>query len=55
MVEGYTLDKVLHKIKEIIGIKKFGTTKILIDRDYKFPDNIIFKNVMMLMRCVTKR
>ena len=33
MVGDYMLDKVLVKIKEIIGIKKFDDTKILIDKD----------------------
>ena len=33
MVGDYMLDKVLVKIKEIIGVKKFDDTKILIDKD----------------------
>ena len=31
MVDDYMLDKVLSKIKEIIGIKNFDDTKILMD------------------------
>ena len=31
MVDDYMLDKVLSKIKEIIGIKNFVDTKILMD------------------------
>ena len=43
VVNDYMLHKVLHKIKETIGIKKFDDTKILIDTDYKFPDYITLK------------
>ena len=39
MVNDYTLDKVLNKIK-IIGIEKFNNARILIDSDYKLPDVI---------------
>ena len=35
MVDDYMLDKVLDKIKEIIGIEKFDGTKILIYADDK--------------------
>ena len=45
-------DKVLDKIKQIIGIEKFDNSKILIDTDDKLPDDITFKNVVMLMACV---
>ena len=48
------LDKVLDKIKEIISTEKFNDTNILIDTDDKFLDDIIFKNVMILMACVIK-
>ena len=54
MVDDYMLDKVLDKIKEIIGIEKFDGTKILIYTDDKFPDDITLKNVMILMECVIK-
>ena len=39
----YMLDKVLYKIKVIIGIKKFDDTKIFIDTDNKLPDEIALK------------
>ena len=48
MVDDYTLDKVLDKIKRI-GIEKHEDNKILIDAD----GNITFKNAVMLMTCVT--
>ena len=35
MVNSYILDKVLAKIKEIIGIQKFDGTKMLIETDDK--------------------
>ena len=54
MFDDYTLDKVLDKIKEIMGIEKFYDTKILIDRDDKLPDDIFLKNVEMLRTCVIK-
>ena len=47
------LDKVLDKIKEIIGIAKLGDTKILIDTDHELQDNITFRNVI-LMICFVK-
>ena len=40
MVDDYTLDKVLDKIKEIINTEKFGDAKVLIKIDDKLPDNI---------------
>ena len=48
------LDKVLDKIEEIIGTEKFNDTNVLIDTDDKFLDDIIFKNVMILMTCIIK-
>ena len=51
MVDDYMLDKVLDKIKTIIGFKQFDNTKILIDT---LPDDINFKNVVILMTCVIK-
>ena len=54
MVDDYMLDKILDKIKEIIGIEKFDDTKILIDSDDKMSDYITFKNVVILMTCVMK-
>ena len=40
MVYNYMLDKVLDRIHEIIGIKKFDNTNILTDTDDKLPDDI---------------
>ena len=37
------LDKVLDRIKEIIGIKKFDDAKILIDTNNKLPNYITLK------------
>ena len=37
------LDRMLGKIKEIIGIEKFDNTEILIDTDDKLPDDITLK------------
>ena len=54
MVDVYILYKVLHKIKEIITIKKFYNTKILINTDGILPDNIDFKKVVALMTYVIK-
>ena len=54
MDDDYILDKVLDKIKEVVGIEKFDYTKILIDIDNKLPDGITIKNVVILMTCVGK-
>ena len=54
MVDDYILHKVLDKLKEIIKIKKLDDTKILIDTDDKLPDDITIKNLVILMKCVTK-
>ena len=51
MCDDYMLDKVLGKIKEIIGIEKVDDTKILINTDDKLPDDITSKNVI-LITCV---
>ena len=45
------LDKVLDKIEGIIGIEKFHDTIILTDSNGKLPDDINFKNVVILMTC----
>ena len=45
MVDYYILDKLLGKIKEIIGIEKFDDILILIDTDYKLLDDITLKNM----------
>ena len=43
--------KVLHMIKKIIDIEKFDYIKFLTDADDKLPDDITFKNVVMLITC----
>ena len=52
IVDNYMLQKLLEKIKEIIGIDQFDDTKVLIETDVKLPDGITFKNVVILMKCV---
>ena len=54
MVDDNILNKALKKIKEIKGIEKFDDTKILIDAGDKFPDDIILRNVVILMICNIK-
>ena len=44
VVDGFVMDKVLDQTKEIIGIKKFDGTKILINQDDKLSDDIIVKS-----------
>ena len=46
MVNDYMRDKVLYKIKEIIGTEKCDSTKILIDGDDELSDVITLKNVI---------
>ena len=46
MLDDYMLDRVLDKIKEIIGNQKFDYTKILIDADDKLPNNIALKRLL---------
>ena len=52
MADDNILDKVLKEIKKLAGIKKFEDVKVLIDADDKFPDDIILKNVVILITCV---
>ena len=54
MVDHYTLDKLLDKIKKIIGTEKFDNTKILIETDDKFPDDITLNNVVILTTSVIR-
>ena len=54
MVDDYIVDKVLNRIKEIIGTEKFDDTKISVDTDDKLPDNITVTNVVILTTCVIK-
>ena len=41
MVGDNMLDKILEKIKEIIGVEKFNNTKNLIDRDDRLTDDLL--------------
>ena len=52
MINDTILDKVLDKIKEVIGIDRFDDTKILIDTDGKLQNHITLKIVVMLMTYV---
>ena len=55
MVNNYILNKVLDKIKKIIGIERFeDPDKILIVTDDKLPHDINLKHVLILMTCVFK-
>ena len=54
MVDDSMLDKVSDRVKEIIDIEEFDNTKILINKDDKFPDNITLKYVVILITCVMK-
>ena len=47
-------DKVLDKIKEIIGIEQFDNTTILIETNDKLPYDITLKNVAILLICIIK-
>ena len=42
------------KIIKIIVLEKFDDTKMLIKTDNKLPDEIILKNVVILITCVIK-
>lgn len=53
MVDDSTVYKVLHKIKDIIGIKKQDDIKILNETDNKLSDYITLKTVIILITCVT--
>lgn len=44
----------LGKIIKIIVVEKFDDTKMLIKTDNKLPDEIILKNVVILITCVIK-
>ena len=52
-IDDSMLDKVLNKIDEIKGIKKFDS-KTLIDTNDELSDDINFKNIMILITCVIK-
>ena len=53
MVDDYIVNKVLDKIKKIIGIEHFDILRFWLTDD-KLPDDITFKNVLILMTCVIK-
>ena len=38
----------------MIDIEKLDDTKIMIDIDYKIPDDITLKNAVILMTCIVK-
>ena len=48
MVDDYIVNKVLDKIKKIIGIEHFDILRFWLTDD-KLPDAITFKNVLILM------
>ena len=52
MVDDYMLERVLDKITEIIGIEYFDNIKILIDTNDQLPQDITWKNVVILMTCI---
>ena len=52
VIECNILVKALHMIKKIIDIEKFDYIKFFTDADDKLPDDITFKNVVMLITCV---
>ena len=54
LIDGYVLDEVLLKIKEIVGTEKFHDTIILIDTDDKPPHDVTLKNVVILITYVIK-
>ena len=54
MTDDNILDQVLNKIKKRIDIAKFDDSKILIDTHDKLSDDIIFKNVAILITCIIK-
>ena len=54
MIDDYMVDKVLDKIKEIVGIEKIDDTKILINTEDNVSNQITSKNVAILLTCATK-
>lgn len=52
--DGYTLDKVLNKIKTIIGIEIFYDAKVLIDTNDKLLDEVTLKNSVILITSIKK-
>ena len=54
MIDYHMVDKVLDKIKEIIGIEKIDDTNILINTEDNVSNQITSKNVAILLTCATK-
>ena len=54
MIDDYMVHKVLDKTKEIIGIKKFDDTKILINTDDKLSHDITLKRAVILLTVLIK-
>ena len=54
IVNDYTLDKVLDKIKKATGIAQFDDNKILSDTDDNLRDFNTLKNVVMTTTSVIK-
>ena len=54
IVNDYTLDEVLDKIKKATGIAQFDDNKILIDTDDNLRDFNTLKNVVMTTTSVIK-
>ena len=52
MFNDYILDKVLGKTEEMIGTEKFDNTNIFIDADDKLWNDIILKDIVILITCV---
>ena len=50
----FLLDMLTVSWRKINNIEKSDDTKILIDTDDTLPDDITFKNFVMLMACVIK-
>ena len=51
MIDVYMLDKVSNKIKEIINVENFDSTKTMINTNDKLTDYITLKNVVILITC----
>ena len=51
MVDDYMVDKILERIKEITNIEEFDKTKILIDTDNKFPDDMLWCYCIVVICC----
>ena len=54
MIDDDIFDKVLDKIKNMIGIETCDDTKVLMDTDDKLAGDIALKDVVILITCVIK-